>query len=212
MSRTRVKICGITRIEDALAAAKMGVDAVGLVFYPASSRNVSVTTAKEIVAALPAFVTTVALFVDESRQKVEQVIHEVAIDMLQFHGDESPEFCAGFDRPYIKALRVRTGIDLQRCLERHWQARAVLLDAWHPTARGGTGQSFDWTVIPHGLAKPLILAGGLSPGNVRKAIEQVRPYAVDVSSGVESEPGIKDFKKMAFFFEEVSHGDRTKAI
>ncbi len=211
MHRIRVKICGLTRVKDAEIAAQLGADALGMVFYPQSSRCITVEKAAEIVKSLPAFVTTVGLFVDSSRQEVEEVLAKVPLDVLQFHGEEEPAFCRSFFRPYIKAIRVKQGVDLISQAQRFISAQGLLLDAWHPQVKGGTGQCFDWAYIPPNLPLPVILAGGLTPDNIQTAIRQVRPFAVDVSSGVESEPGIKDSKKMAAFIQEVTYGDCTRA-
>jgi len=211
LHRIRVKICGLTRVKDAEIAANLGADALGMVFYPPSPRHITVEKAAEIVGSLPAFVSTVGLFVNPTVQEVEAVLAEVPLDVLQFHGDEQPSFCSHFSRPYIKAIRVKPGVDLNLEARRFNSAQSLLLDAWHPKARGGTGQSFDWAYIPPNLPLPVILAGGLSPSNVRTAIERVRPFAVDVSSGVESRPGIKDSEKMAAFIQEVTYGDCTRA-
>lgn len=204
--RTRAKICGITRVEDALAAAEAGADAIGLVFA-ASPRRVDLARARAIRAALPPFVSTVALFVNPSREEVGAVLDQVAPDWLQFHGEEPPDFCAGFDRPYYKAARVRPDSDLLQYAALYADARALLLDAWSPDAHGGTGHRFDWGLIPAGLPKPVILAGGLDAGNVAQAIRAVRPWAVDVSSGVEAAKGIKDAAKIAAFMKEVRIAD-----
>lgn len=209
MTRTRVKICGFTRPGDVQLAAELGVDAVGLVFYPNSPRCVSMATAREICAALPAFVTAVGLFVNAAPGEVEAVLAQVPLDLLQFHGEESPEDCVRYGRPFIKAVRMAEGVALQREAERFRQARGLLLDAWHPEIPGGTGERFDWDRIPRDLPLPVILAGGLTPDNVRAAIGQVRPWGVDVSSGVESARGVKDPLKMAAFMKEVRHGDST---
>lgn len=205
-SRTRTKICGITRVEDALVAARAGADAIGLVFA-ASPRRVDLARAREIRRALPPFVASVALFVNPTQDEVEAVIAEVGPDWLQFHGEESPAFCAGFDRPYFKAARVRPDSDLLQYAALHADARALLLDAWSPDAHGGTGHRFDWGLIPADLPKPVILAGGLDPGNVAEAVRAVRPWAVDVSSGVEAAKGIKDAAKVAGFITEVMNVD-----
>ena len=185
--RTRVKICGITRLEDAQAAIAAGADALGFVFYAKSPRAVTIEQAASIVSQLPAFVTTVALFVDASADFVESVINETAIDLLQFHGDESPEFCGAFARPYIKALRMRPEMDLSSAIEAYGTAQGVLLDSYTPGTPGGTGETFDWSRIPAHQASKIILAGGLDSANVAQAIAQVKPYAVDVSGGVVSE-------------------------
>lgn len=203
MSVVRSKICGITRIEDALSAAEAGADAIGLVFYAKSPRAVSVQQARAIIAALPPFVTTVGLFVDASRQELEEILAAVPLDLLQFHGDESPAFCEALQRPYIKALRVKPGDDLAAQVAAYGQASGVLLDTYVPGIPGGTGEAFDWSLVPQGLNKPIILAGGLVAENVAAAIRQVRPYAVDVSGGVEAGKGIKDAEKIRAFMRAV---------
>lgn len=204
---TRVKICGITRSEDALAAAHAGADAIGLVFAPASPRRVSAAQAAAIVAALPPFVTSVALFVDPLAEQVRAVLEALRPDLLQFHGDEPPDFCAAFGLPYIKAVRVRPETDLLQYAARYAGARGLLLDAYHPDRHGGTGRRFDWDLIPADLPRPIVLAGGLDPDNVAAAVRQVRPWAVDVSSGVESAKGIKDAGRVARFMREVRNAD-----
>jgi phosphoribosylanthranilate isomerase len=199
----RSKICGITRIEDALLAAEAGADAIGLVFYDKSPRAVDVRQARAILAALPPFVTSVGLFVNASRCFIGEVLDAVPLDLLQFHGDETPEQCEGHGRPWFKALRVRPGDDLRAEAARFSGARAILLDAYVPGVPGGTGERFDWKLIPVDLPRPLILAGGLTPDNVAEAISSVRPYGVDVSGGVEASRGIKDAAKMAAFIQRV---------
>lgn len=201
--RTRVKVCGITNIEDALAAAQAGADAIGLVFYAKSPRAVTAEQAAKIVAALPPFVTTVALFVDARADEVQQILQQVPIDLLQFHGDESPEFCISFQRPYIKALRMQPGMDITQQANMHRSALGILLDAWVPGVPGGTGQTFNWNDIPS-LAQPLVLAGGLTPDNVQQAITQVSPWAVDVSGGLEISKGRKDHAKVQAFMQAVN--------
>lgn len=203
MSVVRSKICGITRIEDALIAAEAGADAIGLVFYAKSPRAVSIQQACDIVAALPAFVTTVGLFVNASREELNDVLAGVALDLLQFHGDETPAECESYQRPYIKALRVKPGDDIAQLAAPYAKARGILLDTYVPGIPGGTGAAFDWSLVPRDLPQPVILAGGLSAGNVRAAIEQVRPYAVDVSGGVEADKGIKDAAKIRAFMRAV---------
>ena len=203
MSVVRSKICGITRIEDALIAAEAGADAIGLVFYAKSPRAVSIQQARDIVAALPAFVTTVGLFVNASREELNDVLAGVALDLLQFHGDESPAECESYQRPYIKALRVKPGDDIAQLAAPYAKARGILLDTYVPGVPGGTGAAFDWSLVPSGLLQPLILAGGLSAANVQAAIEQVRPSAVDVSGGVEAGKGIKDAAKIRAFMQAV---------
>ena len=204
---TRVKICGITRVEDALTAARSGADAIGLVFYQRSPRHVDIAQARQLADALPPFVTVVGLFVDAEAAYVHEVLESVPLDLLQFHGDESAQYCAQFGRPYLKAIRVRAGVDLLQCASDFHGAKGLLLDAHVEGIPGGTGISFDWAVIPRQLPVPVILSGGLDGENVASAIEQVRPYAVDVSSGVESDKGIKDAAKIAAFINEVKRTD-----
>lgn len=204
---TRVKICGITRLEDALVAARAGADALGFVFYPPSPRAVTAEVAGSIVRQLPAFVTATGLFVDASADEVNSVLEQVPLDLLQFHGDESPEFCQSFGRPYIKALRMQPGVDIAALANSYAGARGILLDAYVAGVPGGTGQVFDWQAIPQALAKPLILAGGLNVDNAGLAIEQVQPWAVDVSGGVEADKGIKDAEKVHAFMRAVRTGN-----
>lgn len=200
---TRVKICGITRPEDGVAAARLGADAIGLVFYAPSPRAVSNQQAAAVCAALPPFVTTVGLFVDASADEVRAVLAQVPLDLLQFHGDESPEFCRQFARPFIKAIRMRDDIDLAAEQARYADSRGLLLDTYRPGVPGGTGEAFNWDRVPPTLADKIVLAGGLEASNVAAAVEQVRPYAVDVSGGVEASKGIKDAAKMAAFFSSI---------
>lgn len=200
---TRVKICGITRPEDALAAANAGADAIGLVFYPSSPRFVTPEQAQSIIAALPPFVTTVGLFVDASADEIRAVLDAVPLDMLQFHGDEPDSFCREFGLPYLKALRVRPGDDLNALAAQWPGAAGILLDSYKPGVPGGTGEVFDWTMIPGERSWSLVLAGGLAPGNVRQAVEQAKPWAVDVSGGVEAAKGIKNIEKINAFINEV---------
>ncbi|HET7596352.1 MAG TPA: phosphoribosylanthranilate isomerase [Burkholderiales bacterium] len=204
---TAVKICGITRIEDGLAAARGGAHAIGLVFYRPSPRYVAPALARDIIGALPPFVTPVALFVDASAAEVREVIAIAPVALLQFHGVESAEFCRQFGLPYVKAVRVRRGADLLQYARDYHDAKALLLDAFVEGTHGGTGQSFDWSLIPRTLPLPVVLSGGLDPQNVAGAIQQVRPWAVDVSSGVESAPGIKDAAKIAAFMSGVRNAD-----
>ncbi len=203
MAVVRSKICGITRVEDALAAAEAGADAIGLVFYAKSPRAVSVQQAREIIAALPPFVTSVGLFVDASRCELGEILDAVPLDLLQFHGDETPDECDHYGRPYIKALRVKPGDDIAAQVARYANARGVLLDTFVPGIPGGTGEAFDWSLVPAQLSKSVILAGGLNAANVAQAIGQVRPFAVDISGGVESAKGIKDAAKIHAFMEAV---------
>lgn len=206
MSAVRVKICGLTRIEDAVAAAEAGADAIGLVFYDKSPRAVSVAQARAIIAELSPFVTTVGLFVDASRCELEETLQSVALDMLQFHGAESPEECRRYGRPWLKALRVKPGDDLVATCQRYREASGLLLDAYQPGVAGGTGQTFDWRLVPRDLPRPLVLAGGLTVDNVAEAVAQVCPYAVDVSGGVESAKGIKDAARMQAFIRAARQG------
>jgi phosphoribosylanthranilate isomerase len=204
--RTRVKICGITRPQDARAAAAAGADAIGLVFYPPSPRFLAVERAAEIRDALPPFVQTVALFVNADAAQVAQVIGRVKPGMLQFHGEESPQFCGQFGVPYVKACRVKQGVDLIEYLRPFSGAAAWLLDSF-VEAYGGVGERFDWSLVPRDLERPLILSGGLERGNVGEAVRRLRPWGVDVSSGVESAKGIKDAAKIAAFIAEVRNAD-----
>lgn len=211
MPYTRVKICGITRVEDALHAAAEGVDAIGLVFYKKSPRFVTLEQAAVISKKLPAFVTAVALFKDAEEEEVRQVLAEVPIDLLQFHGSESAEFCRQFGKPYIKALGMAGESSVPKQVEEYHDARGLLLDGHAPGADGGTGKSFEWNMIPDDLGYPLILAGGLDVSNVAEAIRIVRPYAVDVSSGVESKKGIKDAAKVTAFMNNVRQANNEQS-
>lgn len=203
MAVVRSKICGITRIEDALVAADAGADAIGLVFYAPSPRAVSVQQARQIIAALPPFVTTVGLFVNATRCEIGEILDAVPLDTLQFHGDETPAECEGHGRPWYKALRVKAGEDIVAQAKRFAGASAILLDTFVAGIPGGTGEVFDWSLIPEGMPKPLILAGGLSADNVQQAIAQVHPFAVDISGGVERDKGIKDALAVRTFVERV---------
>jgi len=207
---TRVKICGITRVEDALTAAHLGAHAIGLMFWPQSARAITPAVAREIVAVLPPFVSVVGVFVNPERELVKEAIAVAGLNMLQFHGDavhETPEFCGQFSLPYIKAVRVRKGLDLLQYATQYAGASGLLLDTYIEGAPGGTGQVFDWNLIPRNLPLPLILSGGLNPDNVTAAIRQVQPWAVDVSSGVELAKGIKDAEKIAAFMQGVSRSE-----
>jgi phosphoribosylanthranilate isomerase len=207
INMTRIKICGITRPEDARDVAACGADALGLVFYAKSPRHLTAQQAVELAQAVPPFVTVVGLFVNPAADEVREVLNRVPLDALQFHGEEEPEFCVQFGRPYLKAIRVRPAVDLLQCAARYADAQGLLLDAYIEGTHGGTGESFDWALIPHDLPLPVILSGGLHAGNVAEAIRQVRPYAVDVSSGVEAAKGIKDAAKVAAFINEVKRVD-----
>ena len=204
---TAVKICGITRIDDALAAARFGAYALGFVFHAKSPRNVPPAHAAEIVRALPPFITAVGLFVNPDARDVERVLDQVPLDQLQFHGEETPAFCGQFRVSYIKAVRVRAGLDLLQYAQLYSTARGLLLDAFIAGAHGGTGTAFDWNLIPRALPLPVILSGGLNPENVADALRRIRPWAVDVSSGVEASPGVKDPLKIAAFIKEVRSAD-----
>lgn len=207
--RTRVKICGFTRVEDAVAAAYLGVDAIGLVFYPPSPRHVTIKQAAHIVQALPAFTTVVGLFVDALPAQITQTLSQVSLDCLQFHGNESQAACTSYGKPYIKAIRVQAETNIGALANQYHDSAGLLLDAYHPDSQGGTGLAFDWTLIPPHCELPIILAGGLSTTNARAAVQQFRPYALDVSSGVESAKGIKDNNKITAFLKEVNEGDRS---
>ena len=201
--RTRVKICGITRIEDATAAARAGADAIGLVFEPKSPRYVKPEQAQAIMHAMPPFVTVVGLFVNAAPDTVETVLNRVSLDLLQFHGNETPEQCRRYHRPYVKAIHMRPDVNLHDQARRYADAEGLLLDTAAANVAGGSGQTFDWSLVPTDLGKPLILAGGLTPENVAEAVRQVHPFAVDVSSGVESSKGIKDAGKISAFINAV---------
>ncbi len=213
--RTRVKICGITRVDDGLAAARAGADAIGVVFWSGTPRRVTHERAAEIVTALPPFVSVVGLFVDPVAEEVGAALAAVPIDVLQFHGNETPAFCRAFGRPYLKAIAVKPGVDLLEYAARYGDAAGWLFDAHVPgDLPGGTGRSFDWTRLPRQPARPLVLSGGLDAGNIAAAIRAVRPWAVDVSSGVEApgadgraQRGIKDAARIAAFIREVRNAD-----
>jgi phosphoribosylanthranilate isomerase len=209
MKTTRIKICGICTVADANNACKAGADAIGMVFYDKSPRHVSLETAKDIVSSLPPFISAVGLFVNSSQQEVRQVLNSVQLDLLQFHGAEDEVFCNSFDRPYIKAVRVKDDTDLAGICNQYKSARGVLLDSYKKGTAGGTGEAFDWGLIPMNLSLPVILAGGLNPGNVAAAVSAVQPWAVDVSSGVEESPGKKDQQKIVQFIQAVESLSRT---
>lgn len=198
----RIKVCGLTRAEDVQAAVAAGVDAIGLVFYPESPRHLTIAQAVTLCREIPPFVTIVGLFVNASRAEVHRVVESVPLNLLQFHGDETVDQCEGFGLPYLRAARVRPGVDLLEFASQFPSARALLLDTWTP-AYGGSGESFDWSLVPASCPLPVILSGGLTPDNVAEAIRQVRPVAVDVSSGVESAKGIKDAAKIRAFVSAV---------
>jgi phosphoribosylanthranilate isomerase len=201
--RTRVKICGLTSVEDALLAVNYGADAIGLVFYEPSPRHVTIDQAWSIAESIPAFVTKTALFVNPDAAYVNDVLKAVKIDLLQFHGDETPEFCAQFNMSYIKAVRMRDGIDLAALEQQYIHSAGLLLDAYKKGVPGGTGEQFDWASIPPEFAKKIILAGGLQAENVQQAIQQVAPWALDVSGGVEASKGVKSADKIQKFMQQV---------
>ena len=204
--RTRVKICGFTRPEEAVYAAHLGVDAIGLVFYPPSPRNVDIEQALAIINALPAFTTVVGLFVDEQEARIREILAKLPIDCLQFHGNESPEACRIYGKRYIKAVPMTQEVDMSSLALKYHDADGLLLDAYDPKAKGGTGHAFNWDLIPKNCALPIILAGGLDSSNAQKAIKTVKPYALDVSTGVEITKGVKDSQKIATFIEQVNIG------
>ena len=203
MSHIRIKICGITRPEDAITAAYAGADAIGLVFYHDSKRAVSIVDANAIIRELPPFVTRVGLFVDATREFINSVLGEVNLDLLQFHGQENQEACTGYSKPFIKAKKMKEAVELQEQIKKYDKSIGILLDTYISGIAGGSGQTFNWDLVPDDIKKPIILAGGLNPDNVYDAIKRVEPYAVDVSGGVESEPGIKDKDKIIRFIQKV---------
>lgn len=205
--RTRIKICGIREALHGVVAADAGADAIGMVFYRESPRYVTPSAASNVVAILPPFVTAVGLFVDADEGKIHDTLKTVRLDCLQFHGDESPDFCVSFGIPYVRAVSMKQGVDLLEYAGRFSSARALLLDAHVPGIPGGTGQTFDWSAIPRDLPMPIILSGGLSAENVGPAIQAVRPWAVDVSSGVEASRGTKDPRKIVEFIRRVQRED-----
>lgn len=211
VKRTRIKICGITRPEDGVEAASAGADAIGLVFYSASPRFVDIGRAKHIVEALPPFVSKVALFVNAPEQEVKRVLDTLPIDCLQFHGDEGPAYCRSFARPFLKAIRIKPGVDLLEYARSFQFASGLLLDAFVEGVPGGTGARFDWSLIPEAMPIPIVLSGGLDPANVGEAVRSVRPWAVDVSSGVEAAKGIKDREKIIEFVRGVRNADLRSA-
>jgi len=202
--RTRIKICGLKHCEDAMKAVESGADAIGLVFVEKSPRYVSLTEARVIAEAMPPFVTVVGLFMDATAAMVREALKVVPLNLLQFHGDESPDFCDQFEIPYIKVLRMRKNVNVTAFAQEYPNAAGLLLDTYHEGIAGGTGQVFDWQRVPDDCPLPIILAGGLNPENVATAINTAHPYAVDVSSGVESRPAVKDYDKIKTFINEVN--------
>lgn len=207
MNRTRIKCCGMTRVEDARLAAELGADAIGVVITARSKRRVDLAQARAIVAAMPPFVATVALLMDDSAETVRAVIEQVQPDLLQFHGAESDAWCAQFGLPFLKAIAMGEGAAALPRLREYPRAAGLLLDGHGLGEPGGSGKAFDWSLMPTDLAQPLLLAGGLHPGNVGEAVRAARPWAVDVASGIESAPGIKDAGRMAAFIAAVRAAD-----
>ena len=205
--RTRIKFCGMTRPADAVAAAALGVDAIGMIFAPRSPRRLGIEQAVAIAAALPMLVSKVALFADPDPAEVQAVLESIQPELLQFHGSETAEFCGSFGRPYLKAVPMGDAVDLDAFVARYPAAAGFVLDAHATGGAGGSGRTFDWERIPAGVTRPLLLAGGLNPENVRDAVRRVHPYGVDVASGIESAPGLKDYAKMRAFVSEVSLAD-----
>ena len=205
--RTRIKICGLRDPEHPKLAAREGADAIGLVFHAASPRAISIEDAGRVAAAVPPFVMTVGLFVNAPEAEIRRVLERVPLDLLQFHGDETPADCEKFAKPYLRAVRMEEGVDLVEYRHRFSGAKALMVDAHVPGQRGGTGQVFDWAQLPSKHPAPLILSGGLTAGNVGRAIREVRPWAVDVSSGVESSRGVKDPAKIIEFIRSVRRED-----
>jgi len=204
---TAVKICGITRVEDALAAVRAGAHAIGLVFCKESPRCITPAAAGAIIRALPPFITTVGVFVDAPADEVRATLAHAPVELLQFHGAETPEYCRQFGRPYVKAVRMGPGMDLLQYARDYHDAKALLLDAYIEGTHGGSGVAFDWSRVPADLPLPVILSGGLTPENVGDAVRRVRPCAVDVSSGVESARGIKDASRITAFIAGVRNAD-----
>ncbi|MBA6412039.1 phosphoribosylanthranilate isomerase [Parahaliea sp. F7430] len=208
MSQTRIKICGITNPLDAISAVDAGADALGLVFYAPSPRAVSLEQAQEIVATVPPFVQIVALFVNERAEQVQHILDKLPLHTLQFHGDEDAQYCEQFKRPYLKAIRVRSGMDLRAACEPYRKANGILLDSWQEGVPGGTGQVFDWSQARQEFSRPVVLAGGLNADNVAQGMALLRPAAVDISGGVEQSPGRKDANKMEQFIAAVRAADQ----
>lgn len=208
MRRTRIKFCGMTRLDDVRCAVDLGVDAIGMIFVPGSKRAIDLPLAARLAQAIPPLVTRVALFLNPEAAAVQAVLREVPLDLLQFHGSESPDFCASFERPYVKALAMGDDVDVGFEMSRYARARGVLLDAHRSGEQGGRGEAFDWSRIPAQWAPRILLAGGLRPDTVAHAIRTVRPFAVDVSSGIESAPGVKSERLMQHFVAEVERASR----
>ena len=203
--RAKVKFCGITNLQDAISASELGADALGFVFYPQSSRFISIKNANEIIKKLPPFVTTVGLFVNQSKSEVEEAIKGCSLNLLQFHGDEDELFCKQFNLPFIKAISMKSDVNLLKCIDEYDSAKALLLDTYSKDKKGGSGKVFDWKTIPLNTSKPFIIAGGLTPNNVKTLLEKISPYGVDVSSGIEIKKGLKDYKLMKEFILGVTN-------
>ncbi len=208
--RIRIKFCGITRASDAAIAVALGVDALGFVFHPASPRNIEPAEARAIIRSLPAFVSAVGLFVDAPLTKVHEIVGQTGLSLVQFHGEESPAYCEDYGRTYVKAVRVKDRHSVTDAARDYDGASALLLDTWHPQLAGGTGEAFDWSLVPAERAMPIILAGGLNSANVARAIRDVAPFAVDVSGGIEQAKGLKDSAKMRLFVAEVNALEREQ--
>jgi phosphoribosylanthranilate isomerase len=208
--RIRIKFCGITRPSDAAIAVALGVDALGFVFHPASPRNIEPAEARAIIRSLPAFVSAVGLFVDAPLAKVHEIVGQTGLSLVQFHGEESPAYCEAYGQTYVKAVRVKDRHSVTEAARRYHGASALLLDTWHPQLAGGTGEAFDWSLVPAECSKPMILAGGLNSANVARAIREVAPFAVDVSGGIEQAKGLKDSAKMRLFVAEVNALEREQ--
>lgn len=206
-ARVRIKMCGMTREQDAGYAVALGIDAIGLIFYPGSSRNVTIKQAKSIVREIPPFVSIVAVVVNPEAAYLDNILNEIPVQWIQFHGDESPEFCTRFNRPYIKSVAATSTQIINQSIKLYENASAILLDTPSLVQRGGVGQVFDWTVIPEKRNKPIILAGGLDASNVKRAVSLTMPYAVDVCSGIEASPGIKDHSRMLEFVNALRGDD-----
>jgi phosphoribosylanthranilate isomerase len=204
--RTRVKICGLTRLEDVVAAVSGGADAIGLVFYPGSPRHVDLPRARRLARSVAPFVTVTGLFVNADEDTVREVLETVPLRLLQFHGQETNDECRRYGMPFLKSVAMKNTTDLRACMRDYPDAAGFLLDAWQPGTHGGGGESFNWDLVPADLPSPVILAGGLRPENVAEAIKRVRPYAVDVSSGVEEAKGIKSAEKILAFMKGVQQG------
>jgi phosphoribosylanthranilate isomerase len=205
--RTRIKICGVTQLSEALLIAEQGADSIGLVFHPKSPRFIGLDTAREIRDAMPPFVTITALFMDETEEWISEVLSTINPDCLQFHGQEPELDCVRWKQPYIKSISMGSAVDVEAYTQQYFSAQGFLFDSNAAGRQGGSGDTFDWSKIPSSFDRPLVLAGGLNPANVADAVTQVRPWGVDVSSGVEISKGVKDLNLINQFFQEVKRGD-----